>query len=103
MPVMDGMEALKKIREINSTTPVLMLTAHGTMETAIEAMKLGTMDYLSTPFEVEELKEQIRKALHVHDLEEQISYFKEVAAFETGSIFIDNSKSMKKLMTMGSG
>ena len=100
MPVMDGMEALEKIQETNTSVPILMLTAHGTMETAIEAMKLGALDYLSKPFDVEELKVQIRKALHVQELEEQVSYFKEATAFETGDIVIGNSKPMKELMTM---
>lgn len=100
MPVMDGMEALKTIRETNTTTPVLMLTAHGTMETAIEAMKRGAMDYLSKPFDVEELKVQIRKALHVNELEEQVVYLKETTAFETGNVVIGNSQPMKELMTM---
>ena len=100
MPVMDGMEALKAIRETNTTTPVLMLTAHGTMETAIEAMKRGAMDYLSKPFDVEELKVQIRKALHVNELEEQVVYLKETTAFETGNVVIGNSQPMKELMAM---
>lgn len=100
MPVMDGMETLKKIRETNTTTPILMLTAHGTMETAIEAMKLGAMDYLSKPFDVEELKVQIRKALHVSELEEQVTYLKETTAFETGNVVIGDSQPMKELMTM---
>ena len=100
MPVMDGMEALKTIRETNTTTPVLMLTAHGTMETAIEAMKRGAMDYLSKPFDVEELKVQIRKALHVNELEEQVVYLKETTAFETGNVVIGNSQPMKELMAM---
>ncbi|MDW7671570.1 MAG: sigma-54 dependent transcriptional regulator, partial [Bacillota bacterium] len=100
MPVMDGMEALTHIRKTNATTPILMLTAHGTMETAIEAMKLGAMDYLSKPFDVEELKVQIRKALHVSELEEQVTYLKETTAFETGNVVIGNSQPMKELMTM---
>ena len=100
MPVMDGMETLKKIRETNTTTPILMLTAHGTMETAIEAMKLGAMDYLSKPFDVEELKVQIRKALHVSELEEQVTYLKETTAFETGNVVIGDSQPMKALMAM---
>ncbi len=100
MPVMDGMDTLKKIRETNSVTPILMLTAHGTMETAIEAMKLGALDYLSKPFDVEELKVQIRKALHVSELEEQVTYLKETTAFETGNVVIGNSQPMENLMTM---
>ncbi len=100
MPVMDGMEVLKLIRKTNTTTPILMLTAHGTMETAIEAMKLGAIDYLSKPFDVEELKVQIRKALHVSELEEQVTYLKETTAFETGNVVIGNSQPMAELMAM---
>jgi len=47
MPVMDGMETLQRIKEINENIPVIMLTAHGTMESAVEAMKLGDLDYIS--------------------------------------------------------
>jgi len=47
MPDMDGMEVLKEAKAINPKLPVIMLTAHGTIETAIEAMKMGATDYIT--------------------------------------------------------
>jgi DNA-binding NtrC family response regulator len=55
MPGMDGLEFLAKIKQINSDIFVLLMTAHGSIQTAVEAMKLGAYDYLSKPFNVDEL------------------------------------------------
>lgn len=51
MPGMDGVEVLKRSREINPELPVVMMTAYATVETAVEAMKIGAMDYLMKPFD----------------------------------------------------
>ncbi|MGE5384167.1 MAG: sigma-54-dependent transcriptional regulator [Omnitrophica WOR_2 bacterium] len=55
MPEMDGLEFLSKIKQINSDIYVLMMTAHGSIQNAVEAMKLGAFDYLTKPFNVDEL------------------------------------------------
>jgi DNA-binding NtrC family response regulator len=55
MPGMDGLEFLAKIKQINPDIFVLLMTAHGSIQTAVEAMKLGAYDYLSKPFNVDEL------------------------------------------------
>jgi DNA-binding NtrC family response regulator len=68
MPQKDGMEMLKEIRESHSTIPVIMLTATKTVKTAVEAMKLGAQDYITKPFDVEELKIIADKALENRDL-----------------------------------
>jgi DNA-binding NtrC family response regulator len=68
MPQKDGMEMLKEIRESHSTIPVIMLTATKTVKTAVEAMKLGAQDYITKPFDVEELKIIADKALESRDL-----------------------------------
>ncbi|MBZ4659769.1 MAG: response regulator [Desulfacinum sp.] len=62
MPGMDGMEVLDQIRSLNPDIPVVMMTAYGTVEKAVEAMKKGAFDYILKPFENEELKLIIRKA-----------------------------------------
>jgi len=72
MPEMDGMETLRMIREIEQETPVIMLTAHSTVETAVEAMKLGAFDYLRKPFDLDELKVVIEKAIKVSDLQSEV-------------------------------
>ena len=68
MPDKDGMQALEEIRGTHPQTPVVMLTATKTLKTAVDAMKLGAYDYVTKPFDVEELKIIAQKALESHDL-----------------------------------
>ncbi len=60
---MSGLESLRRIRETDARLPVIMMTAYGTTQTAIEAMKLGAFDYLLKPFDIPKLKELIAGAL----------------------------------------
>ncbi|HEX8070582.1 MAG TPA: sigma-54 dependent transcriptional regulator [Pyrinomonadaceae bacterium] len=62
MPRMDGMELLKRVHERPNPPEVIMLTGHATVETAIEAMKLGAYDYLSKPYHITELDALVRQA-----------------------------------------
>jgi len=55
MPGMDGLEVLKKVKEINPQIDVIMMTAYGTIETAVDAMKSGAVDYITKPIELDEL------------------------------------------------
>ena len=63
MPEKSGIEFLRELREIDAEVPVIVLTAHGTVPTAVEAMKLGAVDYLQKPFDVDALEIVIRRAL----------------------------------------
>jgi len=63
MPNMDGMELLKKVVARDPNLPFVVLTAHGTVDTAVEAMKLGAFDFITKPFEKDELLAIVRKAL----------------------------------------
>ena len=60
---MNGLETLRRLRQIDAKLPVIMMTAYGTTQTAIEAMKLGAYDYLLKPFDVPKLKQIIFDAL----------------------------------------
>lgn len=62
MPQMDGLEFLRRIKETGGQAPVIMMSAYGTMDTAIEAMKLGAYDYISKPFKPDEILLTLRKA-----------------------------------------
>jgi DNA-binding NtrC family response regulator len=62
MPRMDGMELLRRVHERPNPPEVIMLTGHATVETAIEAMKLGAYDYLSKPYRITELDALVRQA-----------------------------------------
>lgn len=63
MPGLSGLDTLKELKELNSGIPVIMLTAYGTPESAIEALHLGAYDHLSKPFNTATLLEMIKKAL----------------------------------------
>jgi two-component system NtrC family response regulator len=76
MPEMDGMEVLKLAKEINPKLPVVMLTAHGTIETAIEAMKMGASDYLTKPFDLDELKMVIKQNLVMSQLVSEVNFLR---------------------------
>jgi DNA-binding NtrC family response regulator len=62
MPEMDGMETLRHLIENNPDLQVILLTGHGTIEKGVEAIKIGAMDFLQKPAEIEELMEKIEKA-----------------------------------------
>src|SRR5438034_6230550 len=70
-----GLETLRRIRQIDSRLLVILMTAYGTAQTAIEAMKLGAYDYLLKPFDVPKLKEIITNALKAaRDMRQLVSY-----------------------------
>jgi DNA-binding NtrC family response regulator len=62
LPGMEGTEVLRKIKNLKPLTEIIMLTGHGTVEMAIEGMKLGAFDFLMKPCETEDLTEKINKA-----------------------------------------
>jgi len=62
MPEMDGIEALKAIKKINPDMQVILLTGYATVEKGIEAMKLGAMDLIEKPADIETIAEKIKKA-----------------------------------------
>ena len=71
MPGMDGMEALDRIKEIDATIPVIILTGHGNIETAVEATKKGAYDFLSKPPDRDKILITIRNALEQTELRRQ--------------------------------
>jgi nitrogen regulation protein NR(I) len=75
MPGQSGMEALKEIKRIDPKTLVIMMTAYGTTETAIEAMKYGAFDYIIKPFPIPQMKELVEKAISLRKLmKEEVTY-----------------------------
>lgn len=77
MPKGDGFEVLKKIKEISPATIVIMITAFGNTETAIEAMKLGAYDYISKPFNIDEIRLIVKKAIEKKRETEELSLLRE--------------------------
>jgi nitrogen regulation protein NR(I) len=72
---LNGLETLRRIRQFDAKLPVIMMTAYGTTQTAIEAMKLGAFDYLLKPFDVPKLKQIVEGALKAaRDMKRVVSY-----------------------------
>ena len=68
MPGLDGMGLLKRLSAEYPDVPVVMITAHGSVESAVEAVKLGAFDYLEKPFEQEQIRQVVAKALNTYAL-----------------------------------
>jgi DNA-binding NtrC family response regulator len=71
LPGMSGLEFLQSVKRQNAAIPVVVMTAFGTVETAVEAMKAGASDYVLKPFSLNEMRMVIRKELDVHNLREE--------------------------------
>lgn len=80
MPEMDGMELLARLKAMQPELPVVILTAHGTIDSAVEAMKAGAFDYLTKPFSRDHLRRTVRKALEVGELKRENRRLREVVA-----------------------
>ncbi|WP_322893721.1 MULTISPECIES: sigma-54 dependent transcriptional regulator [unclassified Yoonia] len=68
MPGMDGMQFLKKLKGVDSTLPVIMITGHGDVPMAVEAMRIGAFDFLEKPFNPDRMTELAKKATHARRL-----------------------------------
>lgn len=77
MPKVNGFGVLKKAKEISPNTIVIMITAFGTTESAIEAMKQGAYDYINKPFKIDEIRLVVKKAFEKKRLREELSFLRE--------------------------
>ena len=84
MPGRDGMEFLRELRAVDAEVPVIVLTGHGTVATAVEAMKLGAVDYLQKPFDVDALEIVVRRALDHSRSRLENRFLREQAAQDAG-------------------
>jgi DNA-binding response OmpR family regulator len=71
MPGMDGMEVLRRVREIRPDIRIIIITAYGTVESAVEAMKLGAVDFIQKPFSPEEIRELVSRVMDREKLDEK--------------------------------
>src|SRR5687767_11112315 len=71
-----GMEVLKTAKTLHPSSAIILMTAFGTVSTAVEAMKAGAFDYVQKPFEIEEMEVKIAKALEMRRMQHQIDYLR---------------------------
>ena len=95
MPNVDGMELLNHMNDKHPAIPVIIITAHGTVATAVEALKKGALDYITKPFDLDELKNVISKAMKTRTLKEN-ELFLPPEDIERAGI-IGTSKSIKDI------
>ncbi|MBA2260598.1 MAG: sigma-54-dependent Fis family transcriptional regulator [Acidobacteria bacterium] len=72
----DGMDVLRTAKALHPTTAVILMTAFGSINTAVEAMKIGAFDYVQKPFEIEEMELKIEKAIEHRRLKHEIEYLR---------------------------
>lgn len=99
MPRLNGLETLKQIKEINPGTVVLMLTAHATLQDAVQAVKDGAYDYLSKPVSGDDLLALLDRAIRAHTLITSIAASAPVMV-EAGRKIIGNTSQMQKVFNI---
>jgi two-component system nitrogen regulation response regulator NtrX len=95
MPGMDGIEALKKLREINDQVPIVMISGHASIQTAVEATKLGAFDFIEKPFGTERVLVTIRNAVAQRSLKEENQTL--VKALDVRYEMVGSSPALKKV------
>ena len=101
MPFMDGIELLERIKDTDSDLPVIMMTAHGTVEKAVEAMQKGAYNYIMKPFDNERLIIYVNKATAMYRVIKENRQLRSVveSKYSFGNI-IGKSKNMRDLYEM---
>ena len=101
MPEMDGLEFLSKVKQLNPEICVLLMTAHASIQTAVEAMKLGAYDYISKPFNIDELLLNIERIKEIREVkaENKQLRFQVRKQFDL-SAFVGNSQAIKEVFDL---
>jgi len=101
MQPLDGIELLKEARLVSPTTTVVLMTAHGSIDTAVEAMKLGAYDYLQKPFEFSELRRFAERAAEHHRLSAEVRLLREELTRRRGAgELVTRSAAMKSVIDL---
>ncbi|WP_022852855.1 sigma-54-dependent transcriptional regulator [Thermodesulfatator atlanticus] len=101
MPGVNGLEILEKIKETDPLTEVIIITAYGSIETVVEAMRKGASDFLQKPFNPDELKISVEKAFRRRKLALENIYLKNTLAEKEGkNIIVGISQTIKQIINM---
>ncbi len=101
LPDSDGLVVLRKVKELYPDTLVILMTAHSTVENAVEAMKLGAFHYINKPFNVDEVALLVEKALETSRLRREVKSLRSSAGREFSfDAIVGNSPSMEAIKTM---
>ena len=95
MPGKTGIEVLQEARDEGLRTPMIMLTADDSAETAVKAMKLGAEDYLTKPCDLDEVRIVVNNVLEKHSLREEVDYLRRISAEIVGRPIIGSSPAIQ--------
>ncbi|NOQ76636.1 MAG: response regulator, partial [Methylococcaceae bacterium] len=96
MPKIDGIELLRQLRERNNEVSVIVVTAYGTVETAVDTMKYGACDYIVRPFELEAVEASVKRALKLSKVQRENRFLRQEINQGWGE-FIGSSLAMQKI------
>jgi len=97
-----GVDILKKAKEVNSGTEVILMTAYASVDTAVQALRLGAFDYIQKPFEIEHLKHRVRTALRMGKMRGELEVYQKAVyrnALEEGALVAD-SRGMQEILSV---
>ena len=77
LPDITGVDVLGSLRLIDKNVPVLIMTAHGTVSSAVEAIKLGAYDYIPKPLDLDDIQSKVRRAVEMHRLRDEVISLKD--------------------------
>jgi DNA-binding NtrC family response regulator len=98
MPGMNGIEVLKAVKALQPDIPVIMITGYATVDTAVEAMKNGAIDYIAKPFTPDQIHEKIERALELRTIMvDEICLKKEISSHHGFDSFVGESREMQKV------
>jgi DNA-binding NtrC family response regulator len=97
----DGLDVLRTTKSLHPTVSVILMTAFGTVNTAVEAMKHGAFDYVQKPFEIEEMEVKIEKALELKRLRHELDYLRneQQESYEFEKI-VGSSEALQRVLTV---
>jgi two-component system response regulator AtoC len=99
MPNIDGIELLQQLREQKNDVSVIVVTAYGTVETAVDTMKYGACDYIVRPFEIEAVEAAVKRALKLSKVQRENRYLRSEINQGWGE-FVGSSNAMKEIYTL---
>jgi two-component system response regulator AtoC len=100
MPKKTGLEALRSIKELDPSVLVLMITAHGNVTDAVEALRLGAFNYIEKPVKEQHLRALVEKASQTHQAVRDVALSSPTLKLENGQDFVGHSRQMKSVFAL---
>jgi DNA-binding NtrC family response regulator len=100
MPMLDGMEVLEAVKKIENDTPFIMISGHGTIETAVEAIRKGAFDFIEKPLDLNRILVTLRNVKERVSLVEQTTVLKSTIKNIKGSTIIGESEGIRRIKDM---